>query len=112
MINTLKNLFKKILLKNRILISRTTKASKIAQFLSSVSPITTEHSLIRVGGNNDGGYLIPNDIENIDACFSPGVSNVANFENDLTKLGIPCFLADFSVENPPFQNPLFDFEKK
>ena len=112
MINKLKNNIRKFLLNQQIWIGRTTEKQKIVEFLELVKPIKTNHDLIRVGGDTDGGYLIPNDIENIDACFSPGVSEVANFENDLTKRGIKCFLADYSVEKPPIKNVLFDFEKK
>lgn len=84
----------------------------ILDLLSLLKPIKTNHELIRIGGDRDGGYLIPNDLVGIDSCFSPGVSSVADFENDLTKKGIKCFLADFSVDAPPIKNELFDFEKK
>lgn len=84
----------------------------VLDLLSLLKPIKTNHELIRIGGDGDGGYLIPNDLVGIDSCFSPGVSNVADFENDLTKKGIKCFLADFSVDAPPIKNKLFDFEKK
>ena len=93
-------------------IGESKKKQKIEELIKLLKPIKTNHNLIRVGGDTDGGYLIPNDIENISACFSPGVSDNANFENDLTKKGIKCFLADYSVEKPPKNNPLFDFEKK
>jgi hypothetical protein len=83
--NIFKKLVKKILLTQHLQISRNTDKSKLLEFLLSVKPIKTNHTLIRLGGETDGGYLIPNDIENIDKCFSPGVSEVANFENDLTK---------------------------
>ena len=108
----LKQIIKNILLNLHISLSRTTGKDKILAFLSAVKPVKTNHNLIRLGGETDGGYLVPNDIENIDVCFSPGVSEVANFENDLTQRGIKCFLADYSVEKPPIQNALFDFEKK
>lgn len=85
---------------------------KLRSFLSSLKPIETNYELIRIGGDADGGYLIPNDLTGIDTCFSPGVSTNSGFENDLTTRGIKCFLADFSVNGPPINNPLFDFEKK
>ena len=112
MINKLKNSIKFFLLNQLIWIGRTTEKQKIVEFLELVKPIKTNHDLIRVGGDTDGGYLIPNDIENICTCFSPGVSEVTDFENDLTKRGIKCFLTDYSVEKPPIKNVLFDFEKK
>ena len=44
--------------------------------------ISTE--LIRVGGEGDGGYLVPNILKNISYCYSPGVSFTASFEKELT----------------------------
>ena len=101
-----------LLLSNHIRISRTTDKAKVLDFLSSVKPLQTNHDLIRLGGATDGGYLVPNDIEGVDVCFSPGVSQVSAFEEDLTKRGIRCFLADYSVDSPPVANDLFDLEKK
>jgi len=43
-------------------------------------PYTTDKELIRLGAEKDGGYLIPNDLAGIEACFSPGVGNEFNFE--------------------------------
>ena len=43
-------------------------------------PVKTEHELIRIGGSKDGGYLVPNDLSGIQACFSPGVSDLADFK--------------------------------
>jgi hypothetical protein len=112
MINKLKCFIKATLLDRQIWLGRATEKQKIYEFLDSVKPIKTNHNLIRVGGDSDGGYLIPNDIDGIDACFSPGVSKIADFETDLTQRGIKCFLADYSVDGPPEKNALFDFEKK
>jgi hypothetical protein len=60
----------------------------------------------------DGGYLVPNDLQGISACFSPGVSKEASFELAFANKGIQCYLADYSVNGPPFENQHFDFEKK
>jgi hypothetical protein len=103
---------KSFLLRNRLLLRRTTDSDLLDQFFNSVKPISTNHSLIRIGCEADGGYLIPNDLEGIQVCFSPGVADVADFERDLARRGIKCFLADYSVDAPPIQNKLFHFEKK
>ena len=66
---------------------------------------------IRIGGNEDGGYVVPDDFEGIKYCFSPGVGNLTNFEDDLIKKKINCYLADFSV-NTTFSDELINFEKK
>jgi hypothetical protein len=104
--------FKKIFLTLGFGIERTVGDQNLLDFFAMTRPVTTNHSLVRIGGDADGGYLVPNDLAGIEFCFSPGVSEVANFENDLTKIGVKCFLADYSVESPPIKNILFDFEKK
>lgn len=81
-------------------------------FIKLLKPSKTNYQLIRVGGNGDGGYLIPDDLEGIESCFSPGVSEIANFELELAEIGIACYLADYSVDGPPVKHELFDFEKK
>ena len=68
--------------------------------------------MIRIGANGDGGYLIPDDLRNIEYCFSPGVGTKADFEKQLSRLNIRSFLADYSVEGPPFHDDHFTFYKK
>lgn len=74
---------------------------RVARALRALTPYTTDKPLIRVGGNGDGGYLIPDDLEGISACFSPGVSDEIGFDLKIAEMGIPGFLADASVEAPP-----------
>ena len=63
-------------------------------------PVNCGKELVRVGGSGDGAYLVPDDLEAIDACFSPGVSNTIGFEVELAeKYGIPSYLCDAS-SNP------------
>ncbi len=42
-------------------------------FLRSIYPVKTEHQLIRLGADNDAGYLLPDDLKDISICFSPGM---------------------------------------
>ena len=102
----------KYLLGGRTRLVKGTPKADIARFLSGVFPISTEHPLIRIGGNSDGGYLVPDDLVDTRTCFSPGVSNSSRFEEALASRGIRSFMADYSVEGPPAENPLFYFEKK
>jgi hypothetical protein len=55
--------------------------------------------------------LVPNDLDGITACFSPGVAESADFELALAEIGVRSFMADYSVEGTPVLNDLFDFEK-
>lgn len=91
---------------------RCTSKQDLLNFFSMLSVKESEHGLIMVGGMSDGGYLIPNDLEKIKYCFSPGVSSTANFELELTNFGIHSFLADYSVDAAPLDNAFFTFDKK
>lgn len=93
-------------------VSRTTDAASLEQFFAAARPYTTNHTLVRVGAAGDGGYLIPDDLDGVTACFSPGVASVAAFEEAMTQRGIHCYLADYSVIAPPVRSAFFDFEKK
>jgi hypothetical protein len=82
-----------------------------------LKPKPSAHSLIRIGGNQDGSYLVPDDLSGIGACFSPGVNNFKNFEDILVDTyGIDCHMCDYSSDEHLFQTPLKDgkqtFRKK
>ena len=85
---------------------------RIFKFIENCRPIQTEHPLIRIGADYDGGYVIADDLTALDACFSPGVSTIADFELAMAERGLPCFMIDFSVDAPPIAHPLFHFQKK
>jgi hypothetical protein len=90
----------------------TTDPVELRSFMDLTRPIDSGHGLIRCGANGDGGYLLPNDLDGLAACFSPGVSDVADFELALAERGVPCFLADYSVLKAPVEHPLVSFERK
>jgi hypothetical protein len=101
------------LLNQGILIANTLSQEKILELTKKFAPMKTEHELVRLGPMFDGGYLVPNDMANISACFSPGVSNYAFFEDDLlAKYGINSHQADFSVNGPPHGFKPLSFTKK
>lgn len=100
------------MLSMKIMIGRTKAKDDIIRIIEKLRPKKTEHELIRVGGNGDGGYLLPNDLVGIKACYSPGVSNICDFEKDLADRGIMSFMADYSVDAPPEKNKKFQFIKK
>ncbi|MDB5805007.1 MAG: hypothetical protein JWN73_2329 [Betaproteobacteria bacterium] len=105
-------LVRQTLLKSGLHVSSTTHEARLADFFSTIKPVVTDHPLLRLGGETDGGYLIPDDLSGIGACFSPGVANSSNFELAMAGRGIPCFMADFSVDGPAAEHPLFRFDKK
>jgi hypothetical protein len=81
----------------------------ILNLIRSLHPIKTNSELIRFGGDGDGGYLIPNDLTNIEACFSPGVGDISEFEIQCAEMGMKVFMADASVEPPilPYKEMVF-----
>lgn len=92
--------------------TRMTNRTEFQDLVNKLHPISTDKELIRLGPKNDGGYLVPNDLLEIEACFSPGVSVISGFEKDCADLGIPVFMADKSVDKPVIDHKLFHFTKK
>ena len=88
--------------------------NEIVDFVKSLVPCQINHELIRLGGPNDGGYLVPDQLDGIEACFSPGVAAQTEFERDCLKRGIAIHMADASVDDPHLdgQDVPTSFEKK
>jgi hypothetical protein len=101
-----------VLLSNGAYASRRVPVDELEKFFDQFLPISTRCGLVRVGDKGEGGYLLPNDFEGVSACFSPGVSGEASFDLDIAERGIPCFLADYSVDGPPIAHPNFKFIKR
>jgi hypothetical protein len=75
--------------------------------------VAPQRPLIRLGAANDGGYLVPEDLSEVNYCFSPGVAATADFEMDCARIyGIPVYMCDHTVDASPLEHPLFHFEKK
>ena len=92
-------------------ISRTINSEGLIALIQRLRPVSTPFPLIRIGGSSDGGYLVPDDLDKLGACFSPGVAESATFETGMAERSIPSFLVDYSVDGPPVDNSLFRFEK-
>jgi hypothetical protein len=98
---------KNILINNNLSLSRFDK-DKVKIFLEKIKIIDSGYELIRIGPNSDGGYLLPNILDQVEYCFSPGVGNSVAFEDHLLKYNIKSFLADGTVN----YNGKHDFTKK
>lgn len=75
-------------------------------------PHEIQEGLLRIGGMNDGSYLIPNNLIDFDFLISPGVGEVTEFELFFANKGIPCLLIDGTIEKPPNEHENFTFIKK
>ena len=69
----------------------------INDFLIKIKIINSGYELIRIGKNSDGGYLIPNILDQIEFCFSAGVGYTSSFEDNLLNFNIKSYLADGTV---------------
>lgn len=100
-------------LKKGVYIREMTSELRFYQLCKKIHPAKTKFELIRIGGELDGGYLVPNDLVDIKVCFSPGVDVTATFELDLhSRFGINSHLADYSVSGPPMNFKASSFLKK
>lgn len=87
---------------------------KILSLIEKLHPYRSEKSLIRLGPKADGGYLVPNDLDDIEACFSPGVDKVSEFELRCLDYGMGIYMADKSVDrvNLDISPDRYNFLKK
>ena len=89
-----------------------TDTQEVESLIGKLRPVSGGFDLIRIGPDGDGGYLVPDDLEGIEACFSPGVSDVSGFEEDCANLGMKVFMADASVQQPSISHEAFHFTRK
>jgi hypothetical protein len=109
---TIKHAFATAFLNVGLSVGMRADLSAARALIARLHPLVTEHPLIRLGGRADGGYLVPDDFDGIAACFSPGVDNRVSFERSLIERGIPCYLADASVDRVPLESDKVHFLKK
>ena len=78
-------------------VEKKTNKKDVSKVLKKLLPYQIEHDLIRLGEDNDGGYLIPNDLKNIAKNYSAGVGKLSKFEIDLKeKFLIDSNMLDFN----------------
>ncbi len=108
----LKRTIEKFIANRGFIIDKVKNPDAVRDLLDRLHPVTTDIELIRLGRLGDGGYLVPDDLVGLAACFSPGVGAESTFEADVISRSIPCYQADASVAAPPTPLPTLHFEKK
>lgn len=58
-------------------------AAEILSALQQLAPCRCGIESARVGGDLEGGYLLPDDLAGTKACFSRGTNNFKRFEDEL-----------------------------
>lgn len=89
-----------------------TDPRRLREFIGRLRPLQPDVELIRLGPQGDGGYLVPDDLEGIAACFSPGVGTLSGFEKQCAERGMKVFLADGTVDAPAEVHGQFSFVRK
>lgn len=97
---------------HRVWLEPSSDMDDIRRLLKSLAPVAIEQPLVRIGGQDDGGYLLPDDLAEMTAAVSPGVSTEISFDLALADRGLEVLMADASVDGPPVENANFHFQKK
>jgi hypothetical protein len=83
-------------------LTHVTNKQRFCEFIRLLAPIEIEKHKLSLGGEWPGCYTIPDDLEGIRSCISPGVGDTVAFELDLfEKYKIPSILIDSTVICPP-----------
>jgi hypothetical protein len=94
---------------NELTENSSTNIEEKRKLFSILKPKASPYNLIRIGGNADGAYLVPDDMTDIKACFSPGVNNFKDFEDILTSCyKIQCHMCDKSSDPEKLKTPLIN----
>lgn len=101
-----------LLARNGRFATRMTEESRVMELIRSLRPVKVPTRLVRLGPPRDGGYLIPDDLEGLVACFSPGVERQSGFEVDCAEKGMEVYLADHSVAGPAEAHERFHFTRR
>jgi hypothetical protein len=81
----------------------------LIELFELVRPRPTSHRLIRLGGSGDGAYLVPDDLDGVTHCISPGVARRKHFEDEIAvAYGISSTMLDFSVDLEDVTTPLIE----
>jgi len=66
---------------------------------------------IRIGNNQDGGYILLDDLKDIKFGYSFGISREISFDEGLAKRNIDVFMYDPTINKLPFENSKFHWKK-
>ena len=61
----------------------------------------------RVGGPNDGGYVMLNDLDRIGVCYSLGIGFEVSWDLEMAEWGALVYQYDNTVDGPPSPIPIF-----
>ena len=105
--------FHKILTPEKIEITLTTSMNYYSELHKLLHIAKVEDfDLVRIGRDNDGGYILLDDFKTGGIAYSFGISNDVSFDKDIASKGYDVFMYDHTIEGLPKQekeNPRFHF---
>lgn len=87
------------------------KQLEILKVLSQLAPKYPDCGKVRIGGPNDGGYVVAKDLSRQKILYSIGVGPQVKFDEELAELGYQVFQYDHTVDAPPATSDSFHFHK-
>ena len=109
----LKKLIKYVFSLLNIFLYRSIKREELISFIKLFKiQIPSNINLIRIGSNHDGGYLVPDILDQIDICFSAGIGDNIQFEKNLSKYNIKSFGIDHTIQDLPEKVTNYSFLRK
>lgn len=97
---------------HNVWVDRSADFETVSRSIAKLRPRQFKGTLIRVGSDGDGGYLMPDDLHGIVGCISPGVAGEVGFDLEMAERGMKVVMADASVPGVPVSHENFTFHKK
>ncbi|WP_419827785.1 hypothetical protein [Sphingomonas sp.] len=66
---------------------------------------------VRLGRNFDGGYIMLDRFDGVQAAYSLGINDDVSWDYDIAVRGIDIFQYDHTIEQLPFEHPRFHWKK-
>ena len=81
--------------------------------LRDLFPMNVSHNISwkRFGSDDDGGYLLGNDISKTDICISLGIGNNYSFDSDIAEECSRVLMFDHTIHAPELHSASMSFEK-
>jgi hypothetical protein len=84
--------------------------SRVRQILRPLRPYDVDcFAKIRLGRPYDGGYVMIDDLEAVNACLSLGINDDVSLDLDLANRNIPIYQYDHTISKLPEEHPHFHF---
>jgi FkbM family methyltransferase len=103
-----------VLMVDKNIIEQSIVYKKTKEIISLLEPRSVySEQFIRVGKNNDGGYVMVNNdlFKSSEIAYSFGISNDTSWDEQIANLGKRVFMYDHTIDKLPTQNPNFYFYK-